>query len=77
MSETEAPPEPQPEPPPPAPEPVPDEDRVRYEDDPSNFPVPEGFEPAELSAPEVPLEESRKDETTILATDPPKFAPTE
>lgn len=29
----------------------------------------EGFEPAELSSPEVPLEESRKDETTVLATD--------
>jgi len=58
--------EPAPEP---ASTPVADEDRVRYEDDPNRFPAEEGFEPAELSAPEVPLEESRKDETTLLATD--------
>jgi hypothetical protein len=44
-------------------------EKVRYEDDPKNFPQGEEFEPAELSAPEVPLEESRKDETTVLATD--------
>lgn len=44
-------------------------ERVRYEDDPKNFPQEEGFEPAPLSAEEVPLEESRKDSTTVLATD--------
>lgn len=44
-------------------------ERVRYEDDPKNFPQEEGFEPAPLSAEEVPLEESRKDDTSILATD--------
>jgi hypothetical protein len=31
--------------------------------------TPEDFKPAELSSPEVPLEESRKDDTTVLATD--------
>jgi hypothetical protein len=76
MSETEVQPEPQPEAPP-APEPVADEDRVRYEDDPSNFPAVEGFEPAPLSAPEVDPEEARKDETTVLATDPPKYPDSE
>lgn len=72
MSEPEPQPEPQPEPPP-APAPVADEDRVRYEDDPSNFPAVEGFVPAELSAPEVDPEVARKDETTVLATDPPRY----
>ena len=42
---------------------------VRYEDDPKNFPTEEGFEPASLSAPEVDPEESRKDDTTVLASD--------
>lgn len=55
---------------PPAPDSIPDEDRVRYEDDSSNFPSEEEEEePVELSAEEVPLEESRKDETSVLATD--------
>lgn len=45
-------------------------ERVRYEDDPANFPrEDDDFEPAPLSAEEVPLEDSRKDETSILATD--------
>jgi hypothetical protein len=48
---------------------VADEDRVRYEDDPANFPQDPDFVPAELSAEEVPAEESRKDETSVLATD--------
>lgn len=43
-------------------------EHIRYEDEPGRFDA-EDFEPAELSAPEVPLEESRKDETTVLATD--------
>lgn len=30
---------------------------------------PEGFEPAPLSAEEVPLEDSRRDDTSVLATD--------
>jgi hypothetical protein len=68
MSETEVQPEA-----PPAPEPtpqaVPDSERVRYEDNPANFPQEEGFEPAPLSAEEVPLESQRKDETSVLATD--------
>jgi hypothetical protein len=71
MSEPEV--EAPPEAPPAPPAPVADEDRVRYEDDPSNFPAVEGFVPAELSAPEVDPELARKDETTVLATDPPKF----
>ena len=42
----------------------------RYEDDPANVQTTEeGFEAAELSAEEVPLEESRKNEYTLLATD--------
>lgn len=46
------------------------EEYERYEDDPKNVQTtPEGFEPAEVGSVEVPLEESRKDETTLLATD--------
>lgn len=46
------------------------ENYVRYEDDPRNVNlVDEDFEPAPLSAKEVPLEDSRKDGTTLLATD--------
>lgn len=41
----------------------------RYEDDPKNFPQDEEFEPAPLSAEEVPLEDQRKDEFSLLATD--------
>lgn len=42
----------------------------RYEDDPKNVSlVEEGFKPARLSAKEVPLEDSRKDKTTLLASD--------
>ena len=44
-------------------------EKVRYEDDPKNFPQDEEFEPAPLSAPEVPLEDSRKDETSAMAHD--------
>lgn len=70
MSETEvqpeAPPEVQLEPTPVA---IPDSERVRYEDDPANFPQEAGFDPAPVSAVEVPLEDQRKDETTVLATD--------
>ena len=44
-------------------------EHVRYEDDPANFPQPEGWEPAPVSAEEVPLEDQRKDDTTVLATD--------
>lgn len=57
----------------PAPEPVPDEDRVRYEDNPANFPQDTDFVPAETSSEEVPLESQRKDETTVLATDVPEY----
>lgn len=42
-------------------------DPPRYED--AILTTPEDFEPAESSTHEVPLEESRKDETTVLATD--------
>lgn len=42
----------------------------RYEDDPKNVNTdPEGFKPAKVTAQEVPLEDSRKDKTTVLATD--------
>ena len=64
--ETQAAPEPAPEP---APVSIPDSERVRYEDDPARFPPQEGFEPAPLSADERPDDESRKDETSAMASD--------
>lgn len=48
----------------------------RYEDDPKNVNIlPEDFKPAKLSSKEVPLEESRKDHTTLLATDRVSIGP--
>lgn len=73
MSETEAPQEQPTEILTAVPEPTNEEEHIRYEDDPSNFPAVEGFEPAPTSSEEVPLEASRKDETSILFGDPPKY----
>ncbi len=43
---------------------------ARYEDDPKNVAVaPEGFRPARVTAKEIDPEESRKDSTTLLASD--------
>lgn len=48
----------------------------RYEDDPKNVNLQEeGFKAARTSAKEVPLEESRKDKTTLLATDSVSVGP--
>ena len=73
MSETEAPQEQPTEILTAVPEPTNEEEHLRYEDDPSNFPPVEGFEPAPTSAEEVDPEVARKDETTILAGDPPQY----